>query len=115
MVKPRESSEIQDGKTYKMETGCGHLYVTVTKDDQGLASVFSHHGKSGGCASAQSEAICRLVSVCLRSGIEISEVVKQLKDIKCASPILTKDGTIHSCADALAKVLSLYIDTPKPL
>lgn len=103
------------GKTYRVDVGCGHLYVTVNNDDKDYPfEVFSHIGKCGGCSNAQSEAVCRLISLCLRSGIGIDEVIKQLKNIKCSSPKMTSEGTVFSCPDAISKALSKHIgQSPK--
>jgi ribonucleoside-diphosphate reductase alpha chain len=104
-LSPRKRAKTTSGITEKVNTGCGHLYVTVNSDEQGICEVFSHLGKTGGCASAQLEAICRLVSLALRSGVDVASVVKQLKGIRCPS-IAWEDGkSTLSCADAIASVL----------
>jgi len=71
---PRKRPDIIKGTTRAMKTGCGTLYVTVNEDEEGLPfEVFNHIGKAGGCASSQSEAIGRLVSLSLRSNIAPEE------------------------------------------
>jgi ribonucleoside-diphosphate reductase alpha chain len=110
---PRRRSKTTSGITEKVTTGCGNLYVTVNSDEQGICEVFSHLGKSGGCASAQLEATCRLISLALRSGIDASSVVKQMKGIRCPS-IAWEDGrSVLSCADAIASVLEKHISGGK--
>ncbi|GAH11457.1 unnamed protein product, partial [marine sediment metagenome] len=59
---PRKRSRVTTGVTERVTTGCGYIYVTVNRDEQGIFEVFSHLGKAGGCASAQLEATCRLIS-----------------------------------------------------
>jgi ribonucleoside-diphosphate reductase alpha chain len=81
----------------------------VAYDDKGIFEVFATLGKSGGCASAQLEATCRLITLALRSGIDVASVVKQLKGIRCPN-IAWEDGkSILSCADAIAGVLEKHI------
>ena len=82
--------------------------MTVNSDEHGICEVFSHLGKAGGCASAQLEATCRLISLALRSGVDVASVVKQLRGIRCPS-IAWEDGkSVLSCADAIASVLEKH-------
>jgi len=97
------------GETYKFRMGCGTLFVSVNRDDNGLCEVFANLGKAGGCPS-QSEATCRAVSTALRSGVEPKELIEQLRGIRCLSTATArkKGGSIDvlSCPDAIAKAIS---------
>ena len=107
-LKPRKRAKVTTGITERVNTGCGALYVTVNSDEQGIFEVFSNLGKSGGCASAQLESICRLISLALRAGVDVAILVKQLRGIRCPS-IAWEDGkSILSCADAIASVLDKH-------
>jgi len=98
------------GTTEKVVLGCGRtLYVTINKDDIGLFEVFLQMGKAGGCTAAYSDALGRLVSVALRSGIETSAVIKQLKGLRCPSPSWHNGGPTLSCPDAIAKSLERFL------
>ena len=99
------------GVTERVKTGEGYLYVTINEDEDGLCEVFTTIGKAGGNAAAQSEAISRLISLSLRSGIEPREIVKQLKGISGPSPVWDgQGGQILSTPDAIGKVLERYIE-----
>ena len=106
--KPRTRPKKTTGFTFLMHTGCGKMYVTINEDERGACELFTQLGKSGGCTSSQSEAIARLISLSLRSGIDQQEVIDQLKGIRCPSPTLAEGGAILSCADAVAKALEAY-------
>jgi ribonucleoside-diphosphate reductase alpha chain len=105
-VTPRKRPDIIRGTTRLVKTGCGHLYVTINEDMEGnVFELFTSMGKAGGCASSQSEALGRLISLALRSSIGKDEIVKQLKGISCHQPSWHSSGRILSCADAIAKSL----------
>jgi ribonucleoside-diphosphate reductase alpha chain len=81
-------------------------------------------GKAGGCAASQSEAIGRLASLALRSGVQPGMIVKQLKGISCHLPSWGGNGgKILSCADAVSKAIEWYLENfeamfpgfPKPV
>jgi ribonucleoside-diphosphate reductase alpha chain len=105
---PRKRPAETRGTVARVNTGCGSLYITVAYDDKGIFEVFATLGKSGGCASAQLEATCRLITLALRSGIDVASVVKQMKGIRCPS-IAWEGKAILSCADAIASVLEKHI------
>ncbi len=105
-VKPKGRPQVLYGVTRKIATGCGNLYVTINRDETGkLFEVFTNIGKAGVCAQAQAQAIGRLVSLALRSGVGPEQIIKQLKGINCQSPVWSKNEKITSCADAIARAL----------
>jgi ribonucleoside-diphosphate reductase alpha chain len=111
---PRARPYLTRGTTQRLETGCGHLYITINEDDRGLCEVFTQMGKSGGCTASQAEAVGRLISLALRSGIEPEAIVKQLKGIRCPSPLWQPGGMVLSCSDAVAKALERYTKERAP-
>ena len=108
-LSPRPRNEITWGTTRKIATGCGTLYVTINEDENGLFEVFAAMGKGGGCAASQTEAVSRLISLALRSGIDKEQIIKQIKGVRCPNQAWEKGGRIYSCADAIAKALERYI------
>ena len=102
---PRSRPPAIHGVTERVRTGHGNMYVTVNFDENNRPfEVFGNLGKAGGCDSAQLEAISRLVSLALRSGIDPSAVLEQLRGITCCPA--WDDGTlVRSGPDAVALAL----------
>ncbi len=110
---PRKRPKVTRGITERVTTGCGYIYVTVNFDKQGIAEVFSILGKAGGCAAAQLEAICRLISISLRAGVDLNAIVRHLHGIRCPSIAWEQGHAVLSCSDAIASVLRKYIKEGK--
>ena len=98
------------GRTVKMDCPLGDLYVTVNEDDKGKPfEVFCTLGKAGGAAMADSEAIGRLISLSLRSGIPITAVRDQLRGISCDRAVGVGPQKVLSAPDAIAQALDQYL------
>ncbi|MBI2643929.1 MAG: TSCPD domain-containing protein [Candidatus Wildermuthbacteria bacterium] len=105
---PRERPRTVGGKTEKIRTGHGNTYITINFDDQGKPfEVFTTLGKAGGCDAANLEAISRLASLALRSGIDVKEVIEQLRGITC-HPQWDQGVLIKSAPDAIGIVLERH-------
>jgi len=101
----RERPEILDGFTSKIKTGYGQLYVTVTELEGQPFEVFATIGKSGKSTTAKTEAIGRLISLALRSGVEVEKIIEQLKGICGEHPVFYGGGLVMSIPDAISRVL----------
>ena len=101
------------GLTRRIKTGEGTLYITINEDEHGLCEVFTTIGKAGGNAAAQSEAISRLISLALRSGINPQSIVRQLKGISGPNPTWEDGRLILSTPDAIGKALDDYLHEKK--
>ncbi len=109
-IVPRIRPDVVFGKTYRVKTGYGNLYVTINNDEQGAPfEVFATIGKSGGFFQEQSEGLCRLISLALRSRIKVEEIIKDLKGIRGPMPVMTNRGTILSLPDAVAQILEDHV------
>lgn len=109
-ITPRPRPNIVRGSTYRIKTGYGNLYVTVNDDEKGYPfEVFATIGKNGGFFAAKSESICRLISLTLRSGVKVEEVIKELKGIRGPSPAWGEKGMVLSIPDAIAQILEDHI------
>ena len=94
------------GITEKIRTGYGNLYVTVNFKDDRPFEVFAQIGRSGYTTMADTEAICRLISMALRSGLPVEAVVRQLRGIGGSSQVFSNGARVTSIPDAIAQVLA---------
>ena len=106
----RQRPSMLKGRTIKMDCPLGDLYVTINEDDTGRPfEVFCTLGKAGGAAMADSEAIGRLVSLSLRSGIPITAVRDQLRGISCDRAVGIGAHKVLSAPDAIAQAIDHYL------
>ncbi|MGB0605116.1 MAG: adenosylcobalamin-dependent ribonucleoside-diphosphate reductase, partial [Candidatus Latescibacterota bacterium] len=105
----RHRPAVTQGITERINTGEGRIYVTINEDEFGICEVFSTIGKAGGNAAAQSEAVSRLISLALRSGVDPQEVVSELKGISGPNPVWENGELILSTPDAIGKAIERYV------
>jgi len=117
-IKPRPM--VVSGKTYRIQTPVGTAFITINVNgDENPLEVFITVGKAGSDVRADSEAIGRLISLCLRLGADFSpkevlaQIVDQLEGIGGSSSIGFGKDKVRSLADGVAKVLELYLGEKK--
>ncbi|MBS1833949.1 MAG: vitamin B12-dependent ribonucleotide reductase [Acidobacteria bacterium] len=94
------------GTTIRKETPLGTMFVNITEDDLGQPfEVFLTLGKAGGSAMADAEAMGRLISLALRSGIPLQEVHKQLRGISSDRAVGLGPNKVLSVPDAIGIAL----------
>ena len=109
-LKPRPRPAITRGVTERIRTGDGSLFITINEDEAGMCEVFASLGKAGGAAAAQSEAMCRLISLALRSGLDPRAIVDQLKGISGPNPGWDNGELILSAPDAIGRAVERYLE-----
>lgn len=98
------------GITSRMETPLGTMFVNITEDDKGQPfEVFINLGKAGGSAMADVEAMGRLISLALRSGIPIREIHRQLRGIASDRAIGLGPNKVLSVPDAIGIALENWM------
>lgn len=106
----RSRPELLRGATRRLHTPLGDLYVTITEDDRGQPfEVFMSLGKAGGALMADVEAIGRLLSLALRSGIPIKEIHRQLRGISSDRATGLGPNKVLSVPDAVGIALERYM------
>jgi ribonucleoside-diphosphate reductase alpha chain len=86
------------------------MFLNITEDDRGQPfEVFINLGKAGGAAMADAEAMGRLISLALRSGIPIREVHRQLRGIASDKAIGLGPNKVLSVPDAIGIALEKWM------
>jgi adenosylcobalamin-dependent ribonucleoside-diphosphate reductase len=107
----RQRPQVLRGHTMKMMSPLGDLYVTINEDENGRPfEVFCTLGKAGGAANADAEAIGRLMSLALRSGIPIAQVRDQLRGISCDRAVGVGPHKVLSAPDAIGQAIERYLE-----
>lgn len=111
----RKTLGTTSGTTSCKKCACGTLYITCNKDQEGnLVEVFTHTSKGGIC-QANMNAVTRMISLSLRSGVKVSEIEDQLKGINCPACTTCKARGINidglSCPDIISRVIKESINS----
>ena len=109
---PIKLPEIMSCLRVRQMTPFGNMHVKVSVDPLTgrEREVFAQLGKGGDVANSDLEAICRILSLWLRSNGSLDLAVKQLDGIGSSMTVPTKDGRIMSLADGLARALRRYME-----
>ena len=109
-----------EGKTYCKKCACGTLYITINHDPDGNPIKCFINTSKGGICQANTSAVARMISLNMRAGIAIPEIVKQLQGITCSAcvKVASKGEEISgiSCPDIIGKAISDFsnLTTAKP-
>jgi len=108
-TRPRPDS--LSGVTQRVETGYGKLYVTINEDEAGRPfELFANIGHSGGYTNSFTEALAKVISTALRSGVDPEEVVDELQGTRSPKVAWDKGEQIQSIPDAIGTALRRYLD-----
>jgi len=112
-LSPEKLPEIMASVRIRQSTPFGNMHVQVSYDhtNDSPREVFAQLGKGGDVANSDLEAICRMLSLWLRSNGSLEMAMDQLNGIGSSLSVPTKDGRIMSLADGLACALQKYIDS----
>jgi ribonucleoside-diphosphate reductase alpha chain len=106
----RSRPELLRGTTRRVDTPLGTLYVTITEDDKGQPfEMFMSLGKAGGALMADVEAVGRLISLGLRSGIPMSEIHRQLRGISSDKVTGLGPNKVLSVPDAIGIAMEKWM------
>ena len=106
----RSRPDLLKGSTRRVETPLGTMYVTITEDDKGQPfEVFMSLGKAGGALMADVEAIGRLISLALRSGIPLTEIYRQLRGISSDRAVGLGAHKVLSVPDAIGIAIEKWM------
>ena len=107
----RQRPPVLKGRTLKMNSPLGDIYVTINEDAAGRPfEVFCTLGKAGGAAFADAEAIGRLMSLALRSGVPITAIRDQLRGISSDRAVGVGPHKVLSAPDAIGQAIDRYLE-----
>ena len=112
---PRPRPKVTAGRTERVETPRGRIYVVVNEDERGVCEVFVHS------FDVEAEACGRLASLALRAGVDPREVIEQLWRVQSKEVAFDRSSSgtvvrVTTIAQAIALALgrALYGDDFRP-
>jgi len=106
----RSRPDLLKGSTRRVESPLGTMYVTITEDDKGQPfEVFMSLGKAGGALMADVEAVGRLISLALRSGVPLLEIYRQLRGISSDRAVGLGPNKVMSVPDAIGIAIEKWM------
>jgi ribonucleoside-diphosphate reductase alpha chain len=104
-LKPSKRPKTLQGHTTSIRTPLGNLFVTVNTVEGKPFELFAQIGKAGSDVVAFTEGIARLISLALRCGVSVDEIVTQLEGIGGARSVGFGPNRIMSVPDAIGRAL----------
>lgn len=104
----KERPQKISGNTYKVKCPCGDLFVTCNDDpfNGQLFECFATLGKAGGCGAANKTAVGMLISIALRSGADVTDIIKCMNGVTCHK---SSEGA-QSCITQIALAIKDHED-----
>ena len=116
----RERPDALQGVSQRIDTGYGKIYVTINEDPETGQpfELFANIGHSGGFTNSFTEALAKVISTSLRSGVDPDEIVDELCGTRSPKVAWDKGEQIQSIPDAIGTAMRRYlegeIDKPYP-
>ena len=105
-LKPSSRPATLTGHTTRIQTPLGNLFVTVNSADGKPFELFAQIGKAGSDVVAFTEAIARLISLALRCGVGVKEIIAQLEGIGGYRSVGFGPNRIMCVPDAIGRALA---------
>ena len=109
-LRPSSRPATLTGHTTCIKTSLGNLFVTVNTAGGKPFELFAQIGKAGSDVVAFTEAIARLISLALRCGVGVEEIVAQLEGIGGSRSVGFGPNRIMSVPDAIGRALARLVE-----
>lgn len=95
----------------RMATGHGTIFITISYDAEtrNPLEAFIWQGRSGSCNLAYLEAMGRLISISLRSGVSVNVIIEQLRGERCQHAGPHEGRMVLSIPDAVGQALQEFM------
>lgn len=109
--KVKDRPQFISGVTTKSDSPFGSIYLTTNFDNYGNPfEIFVSAGKSGSISKSITEALSRVISLALRSGVNIDDIINTMNNISGSEgwvydTLEGKELIVRSIPDAISKML----------
>lgn len=105
-IRSRERPDLLQGSTQRQSSCCGDIYITLNRDEQGPYEVLAQLPNAFSTESIHLEALCKLVSLCLKCGIDPQEIRQQIQGTLCLKHFNTEKAQSKSPVDLISDILN---------
>jgi ribonucleoside-diphosphate reductase alpha chain len=113
---PSKVPDVMEAVRYRVDTSRGTLHVQIVHDDENRpVEVYAELGKSGTETASFVEALGKMVSTALRTGVHPREIVDQLRRIESGNIAWHNGRKVTSIADGVSYALEQFLSDYSPV
>lgn len=104
-----QAHSAQPSITIKTHTPDGTLFTTIVEELDAPRQVLLNIGKSGHSLQAWADALARVITLALRSGLTLNSIIAEISNISTERRSFSNGTTVRSGPEGLAHALLKYV------
>lgn len=105
----KQSPDVLPNVTIRVRTPDGTMFVSICEYNGNPTQVLVHIGKSGHSLQAWADALARMVSLALRSGVSVQKIITEISQITTDRRAFSNGISVYSGPDGVTHGLLQYL------